>query len=207
MSIVIPAGHLARTVITVRCNSPHAAPHIECALDEQTQSPFSNAPREPLSSPRGFSCDGRTTAPGTMTPPSPSGSINTPQTDLNVVRGMDHRGHYVRLSFLSGHPASHRYNQQSLEQDNFDGSYFSLSNALPGPTSSLGLSQDAYSFRRAAPSVPLSIGGSPLASSSTPIMSVSIVLMARLSNTKFIRCFRRAHHRDHLTQVRHLWTT
>lgn len=171
MSIVIPAGHLARTVIIVRCDSPHAAPHIECALDEQT--PFGNIPRESLRSSPVFSTDGRSTASSSTAPPSPSGSFSMPQADLSVERGMDHRGHYVRLSFLPGHRSTHRYGRQPLGQEIADTSYLSLGNALSGPTPSLGLSQGASPFRPAANIVPLSMGGSSFANSSMSTMNVS----------------------------------
>ncbi|KAL5526645.1 hypothetical protein ACEPAF_8369 [Sanghuangporus sanghuang] len=168
MSIVIPAGHLAHTVITVRCDSPHAAPHIECALDEQTS--FGNTPREQPKSPVGiFASDGRPTASSSTAFTTPSSPLSVSQVDLSVERGMDHRGHFVRLSFLPNHRTQY-YGTRPLGHEIPDASYLSLGDSLSGPTLDVS-SKEVNSSRTAASNSPPSMGGNPLAYSSTPIMN------------------------------------
>lgn len=92
MSLVIPAAQLSRTIITVRCNTPHSAPQIECSLDEYAPSSSSS-----------HSADNQTMLLD-VPPPFLDASSFIPShipsnSDLSVERGFDHRGHYVRFGF------------------------------------------------------------------------------------------------------------
>ena len=165
MSIVIPAGHLAHTVITVRCDSPHSAPHIECALDEQ--SPFAHTSREQPKSSSAFASDGRPTASSSTAFSTPLGALGASQADLSVERGIDHRGHFVRLSFLPSHRTRPEYGIRPLDIP--DASYSSFGSGLSANMTS----EQVMPPRTAASNPPPSLGGSPLAYSSTPIMNVS----------------------------------
>ena len=91
MSLVIPAGQLSRTIITVRCNTPHSAPQIECALDEHMPSSSSSHSNDPQS----MLLD---VPPPFLDNLSQLSRIPS-NSDLSVERGFDHRGHYVRFGF------------------------------------------------------------------------------------------------------------
>lgn len=171
MSIVIPAGHLERTVITVRYAAPNTAPHIECAaLDEQPT--YTHSPRPSHS----FSSDARPTPSSSTASPSPGLTSNT-QAALNVERGMDHRGHFVRLSFQQPSPpcTSHVYGQRAFEHDVAESSYFPMSNTQVESPTNLSFAQEASSFHSPGIGSPQAMnGGSGLEYSSVPITNVSL---------------------------------
>ncbi|THH10869.1 hypothetical protein EW145_g1012 [Phellinidium pouzarii] len=115
MSLVIPAGQLTRTIITVRCDSPHTAPHIECALDEQT--PFKQRPLLEAKAPFGFSTDERLHSSTNGLPPSVDNySTSIPRADLCVERGVDRRfadNAWIPASGTSGSLLTHETFQES----------------------------------------------------------------------------------------------
>lgn len=111
MSIVIPASDLTRTVITIRCDSPHGAPQVECALDEQA---LSQQQQQTRPSPSPLITEGsslsRSSSSSSLSMDSPrtpaefyapAGAAGSARADLNVERGLDQRGHFVRLCFQS----------------------------------------------------------------------------------------------------------
>ncbi|KAI5122543.1 hypothetical protein M0805_005270 [Coniferiporia weirii] len=169
MSLVIPAGQLTRTIIIVRCASPHAAPQIECALDEQASPGHSSLESKAA---LGLSTEGRPNLPS-GSPPSPAwGSAASPWADLNVERGMDRRGHFVRLSFLAP-PSPRTYGQERhFYQDVADAPYFSVNetttDCLPiqRPPQETPSSHPPYAMN-----MPELINSGPLGQPSAPIMN------------------------------------
>ncbi|KAH8118122.1 hypothetical protein DFH11DRAFT_1503752 [Phellopilus nigrolimitatus] len=129
MSIVIPAGQLTHTIITIRCDAPRTAPQIECALDEHT--PLGNSSH--VSRPPSASTSSLSMA----------GQSSVQRADLNVERGVDQRGHFVRLSFLPASRFSHVYGRRQFEQEIPDASYFPSGASLPAVTRGQVHSQEA----------------------------------------------------------------
>lgn len=102
MSIVIPASQLQHTVVTIRCDSARTAPQIECSFDEDAPPGLSSHSDQSAS----FTFSDRkspSSSPG-LAPPLSLGdqsSIGTmlPRADLSIERGVDSRGHFLRMSF------------------------------------------------------------------------------------------------------------
>ena len=119
MSFLIPATQLSRTSITVRFDSSTSAPNMECSLDDQT--PRSTSAQD-IARSQPFPLESHPTPLGNISnfPNSPSMS----QADLNIERGIDGRGHYVRLSFIQAPLVAHTYGQRSLENEYNDMSFF-----------------------------------------------------------------------------------
>lgn len=100
MSIVVPASQLRHTIITVRCENAPTAPQIECAFDDQAPpglishedkgASFTFSDRRPATFRRRVSH---------TAPPVEASPIGSPRADLSIERGVDHRGHFVRMSF------------------------------------------------------------------------------------------------------------
>ena len=100
MSIVIPASQLRHTVITVRCENAPTAPQIECAFDDQA--PPGLISHEDKGSSFTFSDRRHATFHRRVShtePPVEAPAAGSPRADLSIERGVDHRGHFVRMSF------------------------------------------------------------------------------------------------------------
>lgn len=98
MSIVIPASQLKHTVITVRCESSRTAPQIECSFDDQAPPGLSSHSDKGASF--SFAPRRQATAP-LLSPITIDSNSATMRSDLAIERGVDQRGHYVRMSFNS----------------------------------------------------------------------------------------------------------
>lgn len=100
MSIVVPASQLRHTIITVRCENAPTAPQIECAFDDQA--PPGLISHEDKGASFTFS-DRRSPSfrrrVSHTAPPVEAPGIGSPRADLSIERGVDQRGHFVRMSF------------------------------------------------------------------------------------------------------------
>ncbi|KLO13062.1 hypothetical protein SCHPADRAFT_890347 [Schizopora paradoxa] len=107
MSIVIPASQLQHTVVTIRCDSARTAPQIECSFDEDAPPGLSSHSDKSAS----FTFSDRkspASSPG-LAPPLSLGDQTSlgsvfPRADLSIERGVDGRGHYLRMSFSPATP-------------------------------------------------------------------------------------------------------
>ena len=120
MSLLIPSGQLSRTIVTVRCDTPHSAPQIECSLDEQRASTTtSSTPSFNPNAPNSMLLD---VNPSRLDAPClSSSSRNLSHSDLSVERGVDHRGHFVRLSFQPSPPSTPSNYDNPLARSNLNG--------------------------------------------------------------------------------------
>lgn len=129
MGTVIPACQLLYSVITIRCDGLVVVPHADCSAAEH---PLCYEVDIPMDSAAPYTCS----VPSTITSVPSIAPVN-----LNIERGMDQLGPYIRLSFsdsayssvdlhLEQIPSTGLCSSAALENNHAYDNSFSLANAI-----------------------------------------------------------------------------